>query len=105
MEPQFDKMGGATKELKHIHNIALAEQTEGIIEQLHERWRQLLSDSEVRQNNLQGLVADNVSDTSNPLQGQFLARLTKNVSQRLFLQIVRKWFYGVLINYCKKGIS
>ena len=95
MEPQFDKMGGATKELKHIHNIALAEQTEGIIEQLHERWRQLLSDSEVRQNNLQGLVADNDSDTSNPLQGSFLARLANTFSRRLILQIVLRQFYGV----------
>jgi len=71
METQFDSVGGSAKELKHMHNIALTGPTQSIIDQLHERWRQLLSDCEMRQHNLAGLAidTDNKEDGGNTLQG------------------------------------
>merc|ERR1719427_1788152 len=57
LEEQFDNMSASAKELKS-HNISLSNRTEGIMEQLHERWKQLLSDCQSRPGNLQNIMRD-----------------------------------------------
>lgn len=69
MEQQFDGMDGTVKELRHIHNVKLAKPTEGVIDQLHDRWKQLLHDCQTRQENLQQLTG-NYDGVSQLLQGR-----------------------------------
>ena len=70
METQFDSMDGTVKELRHIHGVQLAKPTEGVIDQLHDRWKQLLNDCQIRQENLQNLLSG--SDAGSVmLQGLF----------------------------------
>lgn len=68
-ESVFDSMNGTVKELRHIHGVQLAKPTEGVIEQLHDRWRQLLGDCRTREENLQNLVAVTGQEGSDSLQG------------------------------------
>jgi len=68
IEPQFDSMNGTVKELRHIHGVQLAKPTEGVIEQLHDRWRHLVGDCQARQDNLQNLQSGG-DGSSNMLQG------------------------------------
>lgn len=69
LESVFDSMNGTVKELRHIHGVQLAKPTEGVIEQLYDRWRQLLSDCRIREENLQNLVAMTGQGTDS-LQGK-----------------------------------
>ena len=71
MEQQFDGMDGTVKELRHIHNVNLAKPTEGVIEQLNDRWKHLLSDCQTRQDNLQNMSGDH-DHMSQLLQGTFM---------------------------------
>ncbi|XP_057306952.1 utrophin-like isoform X3 [Hydractinia symbiolongicarpus] len=75
LEPQFDNMNGTAKEIRHIHGVSLANRTEHIMDQLQERWKQLLGDTQTRQQNLQNLMADGdvQNGTSSSLQGSVLA--------------------------------
>lgn len=85
MEHQFDGMDGTVKELRHIHNVKLAKPTEGVIDQLHDRWKQLLNDCQTRQDNLQQLNGD-YDGMAALLQGWYLLlSIFKDV--KLFLQI------------------
>ena len=68
----FDSMNGTVKELRHIHGVQLAKPTEGVIEQLHDRWRQLLGDCRIREENLQNLVAATGQEGSDRLQSNIL---------------------------------
>lgn len=67
-EMHFDTMNGTVKELRHIHGVQLAKPTEGVIEQLHVRWRQLLGDCCTREENLINLSAA-TTDGVDSLQG------------------------------------
>ena len=69
-ESVFDSMNGTVKELRHIHGVQLAKPTEGVIEQLHDRWRQLLGDCQAREENLQNLVAVTGQEGTDSLQGK-----------------------------------
>lgn len=65
-------MNGTAKEIRHIHGVSLANRTEHIMDQLQERWKQLLGDTQTRQQNLQNLMADGdiQNGTSSSLQGK-----------------------------------
>ena len=63
-------MDGTAKELRHIHDYIVDGQTEGAIEHLHERWRQLQTDCQERLHNLQGLMGDMDPQNGSPLQGK-----------------------------------
>ena len=77
IEPQFDSMNGTVKELRHIHGVQLAKPTEGVIEQLDDRWRQLVSDCQLRQDNLQNLQSGG-NGASDMLQGNMIMSSMEN---------------------------
>ena len=62
-------MYGTAKELRHIHDYSLASEAEGATEHLHDRWKQLQTDCQLRQRNLQGLMGDLDNQSGSPLQG------------------------------------
>lgn len=62
-EPQFDAMDGTAKELRHLHGVSLSNATENMLDQLHNRWKQLLLDVKNRQASVAAL-AGSVGNTS-----------------------------------------
>ena len=70
MESQFEGMDDTVNELRHIHNVKLAKPTEGVIEQLHDRWKQLLNNAQQRQENLRQLNGD-YDSVAQLLQSEF----------------------------------